>query len=64
LSLELAREVTVADALDTVSERLRQGLNGELAVQPSPPKTTPVPPLSTPGVDWHLHPVLSGSTPE
>jgi lipoyl(octanoyl) transferase len=63
LSAELGRTVTVTDALDVVSERLRQGLDGELAVtmaapNPATPVNAPIP-----GVDWHLHPALSGSTP-
>ena len=63
LSAELGRTITVAEALDVVSERLRQGLDGELAVQSATPKaTTQVDPPAD-GVDWHLHPALSGSAP-
>jgi len=61
LSLELGRRVTVADALDVVTERLRQGLQGELVVSVRPPRDQP--PAATPGVDWHLHQTLAGQAP-
>jgi lipoyl(octanoyl) transferase len=64
LSLELGRTVTVVDALDVVSERLRQGLEGELTPDLTASVPQPAATASTPGVDWHLHPALSGSTPE
>ena len=67
LTAELGRPVTVNDALDVVTERLRQGLNGELELGAMPaqnrqrgPDRTPTP---TPGVDWHLHPALAGQWP-
>lgn len=66
LSIELGRTVTVADAIDVVTNRLRQGLDG-LIVASTPempaddPRNSPVEP--TPGVDWHLHPALSGRQP-
>ena len=67
LSIELGRTVTVHDALDVVTERLRQGLDGLLvtaalegpsAVPADDPHSRAIAP--TPGVDWHLHPALSG----
>jgi lipoyl(octanoyl) transferase len=64
LSLELGRTVTVADALDPVSERLRQGLDGELSLDLTASPSRPATPASIPGVDWHMHPALSGSPPE
>jgi lipoyl(octanoyl) transferase len=61
LSRELGRPVTVADALDVVTERLRQGLQGQLTVQvPGRHAGATHPIAPTPGVDWHLHPALSG----
>jgi lipoyl(octanoyl) transferase len=62
LTLELGRDVSVDDALDVVTERLRQGLDGELMVSSSPTRAGR--PAATPGVDWHLDPGLSGSTRE
>jgi lipoyl(octanoyl) transferase len=61
LSLELGRRVTVADALDIVTQRLRQGLDGELTVGAAEPDVRQQSPA--PGVDWHLHPVLAGGQP-
>lgn len=65
LTLELGRTVTVADAIDIVTERLRQALNGELQVPTAEPTVAPdhrtdtlIAP--TPGVDWHLHRALAG----
>lgn len=61
LSVELGHPISVADAIDLVTTRLRQGLDGELVVGRTPPaqeRRTPAP-----GVDWHLHPVLSGQQP-
>jgi lipoyl(octanoyl) transferase len=66
LTAELGRQVSVADAINVVADRLRQGLNGELAVQPTaaPTGTAASPSASaapqTGGVDWHLHPALAG----
>ena len=70
LTRELGRAVTVTDALDVVTERLRQGLEGLLTptVPAAPDQPTvragqpPCDQLSTapPGVDWHLHPALAG----
>ncbi len=57
LTLELGRSITVDDALDPVTDRLRQGLSGELAVSASQPREQVIAP--TPGVDWHLHPALA-----
>ena len=56
-----------ADALDVVTERLRQGLDGLLvtaalegpsAAPADDPHGRAIAP--DPGVDWHLHPALSG----
>ena len=62
LTAELGRRVRVADAIEVVTDRLRQGLNGELpveaAVAPSPPTPSRAAPAG--GVDWHLHPALAG----
>jgi lipoyl(octanoyl) transferase len=65
LTLELGRTVTVADAIDIVTERLRQALNGELQVPAAELTVAPdhridPPNAPTPGVDWHLHPALAG----
>ncbi len=57
LTLELGRRITVADALDPVTDRLRQGLAGELTVTGAQPREQVIAP--TPGVDWHLHPALA-----
>ena len=61
LTLELGRRVTVADALDVVTQRLQQGLEGRMVVTTSHTRDRLVNP--TPGVDWHLHPALSGQRP-
>ena len=61
LSRELGRRVTVADAIDVVTARLRQGLDGELQVRL--PATEHPEPAEAPGVDWHLHPALAGPPP-
>jgi len=64
LTLELGRTVTVADALDVVTERLRQGLDGKFAAVPDEtPHRAAQTIAPTPGVDWHLHPALSGQRP-
>lgn len=66
LTQELGRTVTVADALEAVTERLRQGLEG-LLVPTSADLThtqeAPQPMPAATGVDWHLHPALSGTRP-
>jgi lipoyl(octanoyl) transferase len=61
LSRELGRQVTVADAIDVVTARLRQGLDGELQVRL--PATVHPGPARAPGVDWHLRPALAGQPP-
>src|SRR6478735_2559512 len=72
LTRELGRRVSVADAIDVVTARLRQGLDDQLPIgvheareiptrqADAPPagREHPAPPV--PGVDWHLHPALSG----
>lgn len=63
LSAELGHTVSVADAVDVVAERLRQGLDGELEVTTATANPTIAIPAPLPGVDWHLHPALSGSAP-
>jgi len=64
LTGELGRTVTVADALDVVTERLRHGLDGRLVASvPDDAPHTSQPIAPTPGVDWHLHPALSGQRP-
>ncbi len=65
LTGELGRTVTVADALDVVTERLRQGLDGRPVVTApeESPRRAAQPIAPTPGVDWHLHPALSGQRP-
>ncbi len=57
LTVELGRRVSIADALDPVTERLRKGLAGELAVTAGELTVQGVAP--TPGVDWHLHRALA-----
>jgi lipoyl(octanoyl) transferase len=57
LTLELGRNVTVEDAIDVVTARLRQGLLGELPITGSAPDREIIP---IPGVDWQLHPALTG----
>ncbi|HEY7815958.1 MAG TPA: lipoyl(octanoyl) transferase LipB [Nakamurella sp.] len=59
LSVELGRRVTVADVIDVVDDRLRQGLDGTLDT-PVPIEHTPSPPPAA-GVDWRLDPQLAGS---
>ena len=66
LTAELGRTVSVADAIDVVAERLRQGLDGQLVAAASdltPAQAARQPIAPTPGVDWHLHPALSGQRP-
>lgn len=58
LSAELGRQVTVADVIDVVETRLRQGLDGTLA-SPVPQERTPAPPPAA-GVNWRLDPQLAG----
>ncbi len=57
LTRELGRRVTVAEALDPVTQRLGQGLTGELTPAGAQYPGQPIAP--TPGVDWHLHPALA-----
>ena len=61
LSRELGRTITVADAIDVVEVRLRQGLEGTLDT-PVPIEQEPSAPPA-PGVDWRLDPQLAGSPP-
>lgn len=64
LTLELGRPVTVADALDVVTQRLAEGLTDRLQVVPSQLSESSGPAATgAPGVDWHLHPVLAGHRP-
>jgi lipoyl(octanoyl) transferase len=68
LTLELGRRITVSDALGVVTTRLTAGLNGDLPVDRSGGSVRrhspdPMSAESAPGVDWHLHPVLSGQRP-
>jgi len=75
LTLELGRRIRVADAIDVVAARLRQGLEDQLAIGVHEAREIPVPrataaPIArdsvappTPGVDWDLHPALSGQRP-
>jgi lipoyl(octanoyl) transferase len=58
LTVELGRHVTVAEALDPVTHRLTDGFAGRLKVSVTPAREQPIAP--TPGVDWHLHPALTG----
>ena len=60
LSAELGRPVTVETALPVVRRRLEQGLNGELPVTDSAAVLESLRPRrsATPGVTWHLDPVL------
>ena len=58
LTVELGRHVTVAEALDPVTHWLTEGFAGRLPVTVTPSREQPVAP--TPGVDWHLHPALTG----
>ena len=51
-------KVTVADVIDVVETRLRQGLDGTLA-SPVPQERTPAPPPAA-GVNWRLDPQLAG----
>ena len=55
LTSEVGRRITVADALDPVTDRLRQGLAGGLAVTGGQSQDRAI----APGVDWHLHPALA-----
>lgn len=58
LTAELGRSVTVDDAVEVVQQRLREALNGDLPVARH--DAADQPPVAHPGVDWHLHPALSG----
>ncbi len=60
LTAELDRQVTVADAIDVVTNRLREGLDGELSVEPTIPSPSSKQAAPAGGVDWHLHPALAG----
>jgi lipoyl(octanoyl) transferase len=60
LTAELGRRVTVDDAIDVVTDRLRAGLNGELLVEPTVPSSPTATAAPNGGVDWHLHPALAG----
>jgi len=60
LTAELDRRVTVTDAIDVVTHRLRDGLNGKLAVEPSVASRSSKQAAPAGGVDWHLHPALAG----
>lgn len=61
LTAELGRQVTIADAIDVVADRLRQALDGELQVSEHDARREPA--AGPAGVDWHLHPALSGQRP-
>ena len=58
LSVELGRRISVADVIDVVEGRLREGLDGTLRT-PVPAERTPSPPPA-PGVHWRLDPQLVG----
>ena len=57
LTAELGRVVTIHDAMQAVTSRLRQALDGELPVTHHDAREQPAAPS---GIDWHLHPALSG----
>jgi lipoyl(octanoyl) transferase len=61
LTRELGRRVRVADAIDVVATRLRQGLDDQLPIGRH--EARELAPPAAPGVDWHLHPALSGDRP-
>lgn len=61
LSAELGRDVTVAGTLDLVTRRVREALNGQLP--PTEHEARAQPTAAPPGVDWQLHPALSGGRP-
>jgi lipoyl(octanoyl) transferase len=61
LTIELGRRVGVADAIEVVADRLRQGLDDRLPIGVHEARELAMP--STPGVDWHLHPALAGQRP-
>ena len=61
LTAELGHPVTIADAIDVVADRLRQALDGDLQVSEHDARREPA--TSPAGVDWHLHPALSGQRP-
>ena len=60
LSAELGRSVSVGAALPAVRRRLEQGLNGELPITDTAAVLNSLRPRTavTPGVTWHLDPVL------
>ncbi|MEP6560563.1 MAG: lipoyl(octanoyl) transferase LipB [Nakamurella sp.] len=60
LTAELSQQVRIDDAIDVVTDRLQQGLNGELAVSSVAAPQPAAPTLRASGVDWHLHPALAG----
>jgi lipoyl(octanoyl) transferase len=60
LTAELGRRVTIADAIDVVTARLTQGLNGELTVHSVETRSQGTPKTPAAGIDWHLHPALAG----
>jgi lipoyl(octanoyl) transferase len=61
LTVELGRRVRVADAIELVANRLRQGLDDQLPIGRHEARELGGP--VTPGVDWHLHPALAGQRP-
>ncbi len=76
LTRELGRRVRVSDAIDVVTDRLRQGLDDQLAIGVHDARDIPVqgtdavlqngvgsPPSPARGVQWHLHPAMSGQRP-
>lgn len=60
LSAELPSRIGVAEALSVVGSRLRQALDGELAVDDSTLVRRSVQVAVTAGIDWRLDPVLAG----
>ncbi len=60
LTVELGRAVTVTDALDAVTARLRHGLDAVIPRRGIPAIARPAEPHGAGGVDWRLHPALSG----
>jgi len=61
LTMELGRRVRVADAINVVTQRLRQGLNDQLPIGMH--EARELRDVGAPGVDWHLHPALAGQRP-